>query len=347
MRTIKSIVKEYNKKYKLNYDSTLSKNNIGFAIVDTEAQDLDNEKENIDIRNLDIDLDFIDIKLLVNDYKSETIDFYLEEIINNNVIKTEGKNLLDFRNFIVRKIYEIVKKRLEEEKNMFIQEREKRFNLLDNKEKRRRLFKDKKIERNTSRNYFIRVFQFDWDSRKEGKYRYSFTLEFINYLNKEFFDTQILDQQLLNHFKKEEFNTEVLKDKLNRYIEFVKENYKDKNIKEKINLLIKEYDKTIELIDTVPQNQDYNFLGKLQDDENIKSFYNQRKNEINQKLDEIDFKLKQGELETSEIEDSKERQALITEINEKSSTLKSLQEQTANLEKQKNKDNRTGWIIIE
>lgn len=80
--------------------------------------------------------------------------------------------------------------------------------------------------------------------------------------------------------------------------------------------------------------------------EKNKNCFENSKDHINQKLRELEGK-EEGELGTSEIEDSKERQALITEINEKSSTLKSLQEQTAKLEKQENKNNSDGWIIIE
>lgn len=334
MRTIKSIVKEYNRNYKVNYDATLSRNNIGFTIVDTEAQDLDNEKENIDIKNLDIDLDFIDIKLLVNDYKSEIINKCLKEIMKYNKKNTEDNNLLDFNNFIVNKRYDIVKKKIEEEKNFFIQEREKRFDLLSDGEKNNRLLKDKKIGKyikkyKSDKNYInqsdlMSACISEWDKLRDKSI--NLRLQFINeFLNKDIFDNNYIENKILYYFNKKNFNIGIIKNKLKKYTKFINKKNEEQSIEKKFELLTYQYYLTKGLREKILNNEDDNFLSQISND-NMSSFYEERKNEINQRLDEIDGKVKQGELETSEIEDSKERQALITEINEKSSTLKSLQE---------------------
>lgn len=399
MKTIKSIVKEHNKNYKINYDSTLSKNNIGFAIVDNDTQDLDDDEK----ENIYDDLDFIDMELLCYDYKSELTDKCLEGMIEYNENSTEDKNLLDFNNFIVKKRYEIVKQKIEKEKNMFMQERNTRYELLNNKEKIKRLFKDRKIRKLAKKGIlsacsFIKDKSiYFWNSKGYDR------LEFMKNVLIKLFDNTVIEDSIISDFfsldkaiqelyrnyrnkiskctrneiclemtyrtrricnqledeyekekyklikrkdeRKDEYEYDKMKDRLNKYTEIMKQKDNDQKLDEKFQLLKSEYDKTLELKKEL-DDKDFGFFY----DQQIESFYEERKNEINQKLDEIEFKLKQGELGTSEIEDSKERQALITEINEKSSTLKSLQEQTAKLEKQENKDdknNSDGWIIIE
>lgn len=368
MRTIKSILREYNKKYNFNYDKNLSRNQIGFFIENSDVQDLEDKKENVDKRNLDTDLDFIDIKLLVNDYKSEIIDKCLDGMINYNESETEDTNFLNFKNFIVKKRYEIIKQKIEEEKNMFIQYRNKRYGLLSNREKIRRLFKDGKIEKNIkeyknkkdsfNRNDVMERGETAWNSYK---YTGEDRLEFINnYLNKKIFDNNDIEKILLSYLdvrenkcldegkQKEIFCVKIIKDKLNNYTEFIKQKDKEQKLNEKFELLKSEYDKTLKLRENFLNNQSNDFLNRYEN-EGIAIFYEERMNEINQKLDEIDGKLKQQEKPTIKVENNEERQAVIGEIKNKSKKLRFLREQTANLEKQENKDdkNSAGWIRIE
>lgn len=382
MRTIKSIVKEYNKKYKLNYYTSFSKSNIGFFIVGNDTQDLDDQKE-----NLDIDLDFIDIVILCYDYKNYLIDKCLEDLIEYNEDSTEDENLLNFKNFIVKKQCEILKQKIEEEKNMFVQERNTIYELLNNREKVKRRFKEDKI----SKSKLVKKYIDDEiaDRRREVKINLKLLKSrVLKEIIKSALDKNALEGAVIYHvyfnekllFRLQKMNSDIkykynqinpmsYKDKVEyektkdeyykmndkyekmigikkKYIEIIKQKDKNQKLDEKFQLLENEYDKALDLKEEL-DDKDFGFC----DRNNIEcSFYEERMNEINKKLDEIDGKLKQEEIPTIKLEDTGERQALITEINEKSSTLKSLQEQTAKLEKQENKDdknNSDGWIIIE
>lgn len=383
MRTIKSIVKEHNKNYKLNYEATLSRNNIGFTIVDTEAQDLDDDEK----ENIDDDLDFIDIVILCYDYKNYLIDKCLEDLIEYNEDSTEDENLLNFKNFIVKKQCEILKQKIEEEKNMFVQERNTIYELLNNREKVKRRFKEDKI----SKSKLVKKYIDDEiaDRRREVKINLKLLKSrVLKEIIKSALDKNALEGAVIYHvyfnekllFRLQKMNSDIkykynqinpmsYKDKVEyektkdeyykmndkyekmigikkKYIEIIKQKDKNQKLDEKFQLLENEYDKALDLKEEL-DDKDFGFC----DRNNIEcSFYEERMNEINKKLDEIDGKLKQEEIPTIKLEDTGERQALITEINEKSSTLKSLQEQTAKLEKQENKDdknNSDGWIIIE
>ncbi len=71
-------------------------------------------------------------------------------------------------------------------------------------------------------------------------------------------------------------------------------------------------------------------------------------NDNSQTIEKIDPHIIKGiDSQQAKLDEKTKREKTINEIKEKSKKLKSLRERNANLEKQKNKDNRTGWIIIE